>query len=95
MEINKPVNFVLSPPHLQIVLKALEDQPYRIAQPVMEELFQQIRKQFNGQDTPPLPTPKPDILQSEPDKIPEVRPGTTVSEHHNPSPKRKGRSDQG
>jgi hypothetical protein len=51
MEINKPVTVLLTPQHLQTVLRALEDLPYKYAQPVMDELFKQIKTQFESEQT--------------------------------------------
>lgn len=45
LTINKATTLVLEPNDLGIVLDALAEKPYKIAQPVMERIIAQIRTQ--------------------------------------------------
>ena len=45
LTINKPITLTLEPNDLGVVLDALSEKPYKIAQPVMERIVAQIRAQ--------------------------------------------------
>jgi len=62
IEINEPKTLVLSPNALSHILDALADKPFRIAQPIIEEIITQLKPKEPQNEQPaassrgPIPT---------------------------------------
>lgn len=52
LQISGPKTLVFQPQALAVVLDALSNLPFRVSQPVIQEIFNQVSKQEKGKDGP-------------------------------------------
>lgn len=49
--LKEPVSILLTPQHVQVIIQALNEIPFKFAQPVIDHILVQCRDQVNGHET--------------------------------------------